>query len=508
MRSKEINEMRRSGGPFAEEEAGTAGSVVREGVNDPDEVVDAVTYVKSPEVLNTLCNLIGEKAYLKATSRYFKRYEGSNANTDEFLECFDDVKTFADGTDIPEGGIKSVMRPWLFKPGFPTVTVESKWQEGKLKLKARSTGDFTLPVKWTAVKDSRDIKSGMFVLSGSDKEIEVECCERPQFISWNRGAAFYGVLLPFDADKETLKLQSRNDPDGLNRIEAMRGLYDIALDGDESAWLEVFTKVFYDESLPLNVKASLICFPTEPIDRKKRGNVEGNAKRRRVLCRIAAESIGEEAITKKLEEYSKFQGILPEMILTRMLKDSLMEMLSEIDSKNVWLTMENYLESSENITDRLSSLKAIMRSKNPNRKTILETHSQDLRKSLNGYTGYLGIVASSPHEDVFEDIKKEELREGWSISHPGLSRALYTAAAANAEMIYTPAGLQWLEETIVKYAKVSEYNAIRLLTALEGYRTFEESLSLKCRELLERVSRELDFKKYAFIGGKLQSLLK
>jgi hypothetical protein len=75
-------------------------------------------------------------------------------------------------------------------------------------------------------------------------------------------------------------------------------------------------------------------------------------------------------------------------------------------------------------------------------------------------------------------------------------------------MIYTPAGLQWLEETIVKYAKVSEYNAIRLLTALEGYRTFEESLSLKCRELLERVSRELDFKKYAFIGGKLQSLLK
>jgi hypothetical protein len=130
-----------------------------------------------------------------------------------------------------------------------------------------------------------------------------------------------------------------------------------------------------------------------------------------------------------------------------------------------------------------------------------------LRSSLNGYTGYLSIVASSPHEDVFDEIAKEESREGWSISHPGLSRALYCAAAANAEMIYTPSGLAWLERTIVKYAKVSEYNALRLLTAIEGYRNFETDLSLKCKSLLKRVAEELPYDKYAFIGGKLKSLL-
>jgi hypothetical protein len=159
------------------------------------------------------------------------------------------------------------------------------------------------------------------------------------------------------------------------------------------------------------------------------------------------------------------------------------------------------------MTDRISALTAIMRSCNPNRKAILEVNGNNLRASLNGYTSYLGIVASSPHKDVFEDIAKEESREGWSISHPGLSRALYCAAAGNAEMIYTSEGLHWLEKTIVKYAKVSEYNALRLLTAVEGYRNFHPELSAKCKSLLEKVSQELPYEKYAFIGGKLKSLL-
>lgn len=507
MRSKEINEMRRAGGPFAEEEAGTAGSVVREGVNDPDEVVDAVTYVKSPEVLNTLSNLIGEEVYRKATDIYFKRYEGSNANTDQFLECFSWVKNFADGTPLPEGGVKELMNPWLFKRGFPSVNAQWSWDNGILKLKAESSGCFTVPVKWSAVSDGKDVMSGMFVLSEGVKEIEVDCAVRPDYISWNRGAAFYGVLSPNGMSAETLSLQIKSDPDGLNRIEAMRALYDLALAGDEKPWLDVFCDIFKDDKLPLNIKAALICFPSEPVDRKLRGAVDRNARRVRELCRAASKRIGIDAVAEELEKCFRFRGELPEMILVRSIKKSLMEILSEIDLQEAWLLMEQELERSDNMTDRISALTAIMRSCNPNRKAILEANGDSLRSSLNGYTSYLGIVASSPHKDVFEDIAKEEAREGWSISHPGLSRALYCAAAGNAEMIYTSEGLHWLEKTIVKYAKVSEYNALRLLTAVEGYRNFNLELSAKCKSLLEKVSQELPYEKYAFIGGKLKSLL-
>jgi hypothetical protein len=42
---------------------------------------------------------------------------------------------------------------------------------------------------------------------------------------------------------------------------------------------------------------------------------------------------------------------------------------------------------------------------------------------------------------------------------------------------------------------------------VEGYRNFNPELSAKCKSLLEKVSQELPYEKYAFIGGKLKSLL-
>ncbi|MEI7899857.1 MAG: M1 family metallopeptidase [bacterium] len=55
MRLREADAMRAPGtGPLAVEDTGKFGQIVREGVNDPDELVDGVTYVKAPEVLNML----------------------------------------------------------------------------------------------------------------------------------------------------------------------------------------------------------------------------------------------------------------------------------------------------------------------------------------------------------------------------------------------------------------------------------------------------------------------
>ena len=112
MRRDEIESLRGTGGAFAEEEAGMAGAVVREGVNDPDEVVDAITYDKAPEVLNTLRALIGADAYQAAWREYFRRFSGGNANTDDFLSVFSEVS----GRDV-----RALIGPYLFSVGFPTV---------------------------------------------------------------------------------------------------------------------------------------------------------------------------------------------------------------------------------------------------------------------------------------------------------------------------------------------------------------------------------------------------
>ena len=531
MRRGEIASLRGTGGAFAEEEAGMAGAVVREGVNDPDEVVDAITYDKAPEVLNTLRALIGAEAYDAAWREYFRRFAGGNANTDDFLRVFSEVS----GRDV-----RALIGPYLFSVGFPTVHAAWDWKDGRMTVSftqdmggSRSCATenpkgshlsrppFTIPVTWTAVKDGKDLCGGVFTLEPSDAsmartEFSAPFPVKPDFISWNRGGAFYGMLVP-SATEEQLACQARTDPDGGNRVEALGLLRD---KNCVETWLAIYQEIFADHSLDLGLKSELLAIPADSIDRHRRARVRENVQEMRALRRAAAQAIGVEKLCGALGEHAlplgeaasrRFTGttgVSPVAALKRRAYEKcILDLLAAANVPEAWAAIRAYLSRATNITARLNALRALVASDDPERKQILEKAGVDLRKSLNGYISYLGLVAGDPHADVFDAIAREEKREGWSITHPGLSRALYCSFAANGDQLWTPRGLAWLEEMLVTYAEVSEYNAIRLLAPVAMWRRFEPGLCAEVKGLLERVAAKLPRDHYAFIGGKLAGLL-
>ena len=201
-------------------------------------------------------------------------------------------------------------------------------------------------------------------------------------------------------------------------------------------------------------------------------------------------------------------GVSPVAALKRRAYEScILDLLAAANVPEAWAAIRAYLARATNITARLTALRALVASDDPERNDTLEKAGVELRKSLNGYISYLGLVAGDPHADVFDAVAREEKREGWSITHPGLSRALYCGLAANGDQLWTPRGLAWLEATLVTYAEVSEYNAIRLLAPVAVWRRFEPGLRAEVKGLLERVAAKLPRDRYAFIGGKLAGLL-
>ena len=498
MRRDEIASLRGTGGAFAEEEAGMAGAVVREGVNDPDEVVDAITYDKAPEVLNTLRALIGEEAYLAAWKEYFRRFSGGNANTDDFLRVFSEVS----GRDV-----RALIGPYLFSVGFPTVHAAWEWKDGRMTVRLSHDCAFTVPITWTAVKDGADICSGVFTLEPTDAptaytEFTAPFPVKPDFISWNRGGAFYGMLSP-SATEEQLACQARTDPDGGNRVEAMGLLRD---KNCVETWLAVYQEIFADQSLDYGLKSALLAIPADSIDRYRRARVRENVQEMRTLRRAAALKIGVENLSAALATGTTDASPV-DALKRRAYENCILQLLAAANVPEAWEAIRTYLSRSTSITARLNALRALVSTDDPGRKELLEKEGVELRKSLNGYLSYLGLVAGDPHADVFDAIAREERREGWSITHPGLSRALYCGFAANGDQLWTPRGLAWLEETLVKYADVSEYNAIRLLSPVAVWRRFEPNLRAEVKALLERVAAKLPRDRYAFIGGKLAGLL-
>ena len=515
MRRGEIASLRGTGGAFAEEEAGMAGAVVREGVNDPDEVVDAITYDKAPEVLNTLRALIGAEAYDAAWREYFRRFAGGNANTDDFLAVFSEVS----GRDV-----RALIGPYLFSVGFPTVHAAWDWKDGRMTVSlAQDRAEpgravaprppYTVPVTWTAVKDGKDLCGGVFTLDAADAEsarteFSAPFPVKPDFISWNRGGAFYGVLTPV-ATEEQLACQARTDPDGGNRVEALGLLRD---KNCVETWLTLYKEIFADQSLDLGLKSALLSIPADSIDRHRRARVRENVQEMRALRRAAAQKIGvaelASAVAASCDPPTGTTGVSPVAALKRRAYESrLLDLLSAANVPEAWSAIRSYLARATNITARLNALRALVASDDPERKDTLEKAGVELRKSLNGYISYLGLVAGDPHADVFDAVVREEKREGWSITHPGLSRALYCGLAANGDQLWTPRGLAWLEATLVTYAEVSEYNAIRLLSPVAVWRRFEPGLRAEVKGLLERVAAKLPRDRYAFIGGKLAGLL-
>jgi len=502
-RRMEIDALRETGGAFAEEEGGAASAVVREGVNDPDEVVDAITYDKAPEVLNTLCNLIGADAYDAAWREYFRRFDGGNANTDDFLKVFGETT----GRDVA-----ALMRPWLFDAGHPTVTAKWSWTDGVLTVDLSRDKDYVIPVPFALVKDGRDVASGAFILDGPRQTFTTRC-PKPDFISWNRGCGFYGVLA-VEADEAQLAMQVRSDPDGGNRAEAMRMLRD---KGATDTWLALYEEMFAEavrctagDGGDLGTYAALLSIPADSLDRRRRAFVRENVREMRALRAAAARRIGVAKLADALVGRgfldAPYASLSSAAIVRRTYESCILNLFSAANVPEAWSAIRAYLDSAANITARLNALRALVSSDDPRRYDTLAAHGEVLRRSLNGYIGYLGVVASDPHETVFESLAAEEVREGWSITHPALSRALYCGFVANGDQLWTDKGLAWLEATLVKYAQVSEYNAIRLLAPLMNWKWFSEDLRTKVDGLLSRVSAALPFDRYSFIGGKLRAM--
>ena len=264
-------------GPLAIEDAGHAGRIVREGFNEPDELIDGVTYVKAAEVIRMLRLLLGKEKFKAGKVLYFKRYRFGNANTDQFFECFEEVS----GKRLHE-----FKKQWLYRIGYPKVSATTSWDPEKKTFRIdlaqeidNAKAPFVIPIQLALVDlHGRDIPgtSQVFELS----EPEAVCAfenlpAAPAFASINRDYSFYGTFENKSADVETLVMQAKIDPNLYCRVDAMRMLSDIErkkllLDRSseiDPLWLGLYGEILSDNSVSPALKAFFLRIDEQPMDR-------------------------------------------------------------------------------------------------------------------------------------------------------------------------------------------------------------------------------------------------
>ncbi|MFQ5328894.1 MAG: DUF3458 domain-containing protein [Thermodesulfobacteriota bacterium] len=491
-------------GPLAIEDGGHYGRIVRDGFNEPDELIDGVTYVKAAEVIRMLRLVIGPEAFQRGKSLYFDRYRGGNADTDQFFACFEEVSGIS---------LTQFKQEWLYRIGYPKVSATTEYNGATKEYRIRLSQEvkeggspFCLPLKVALVDgDGRDMEGTerLFTLSEGEGEIVFgNISEPPAVASMNRDYSFYGTFKHTNVDTGALVRQIRLDPNIYNRVDAMRHLTDtvrITLLNDPDApvceeWLSLYGEIVADSTLPEAIKAYLLRIDEQPVDRQySTWYRELVVARERLMLavngRYRDELVREfNVVEDNLSSHGDRAGMsIGEGIERRMLKNILLHLIAIDDTpESHRLTLDAW-QTAATATERVAALTALNRSSAPSRHTLLAEVYRDWHSHLSGYANYLRVVASGTGEDIFERIEAEESRPSFDITHPTWSRALYLGMATNTKMVWSDEGIEWVADSVIRLAPINGTTAGRLLNTFQHLRLLKPPLGEQVRTALERI---------------------
>ncbi len=487
-------------GPLAIEDGGHLGRIVREGFNDPDELIDGVTYVKAAEVIRMLRLVLGPEVFTAGKSLYFRRYRHGNANSDQFFACFEEVSGRS---------LQQFKDNWLHTIGYPNVTATPSYDPEshryRIQFQQRTPEGykpFHVPIELALVDHSgRDLQGTRQVFELQEERAELTLdgvLEAPAFASMNRDYSFYGTFHHGNATHEDLIMQSRVDPNPYNRVDAMRQLTDqlrvrllLAESTEvESQWLELYGSILADHSLPSALKAYFLRIDEQPLDRRFCTWYPELVAVREQLMRAVNQAYRGMLLEQflNLDTYQHSPSASPkDGIEDRLLKHVLLDAIVVDDSVDSHQLILDHLAAATTPQDRVAALLALNRSTSPQRRTILEDTYQVWHGHLTGYANYLRIVASGTQPDVFAMIATEKLRPSFDVNQPTWSRALFLPMAMNNKVVWTDTGISWLAATVKELAPINATTASRLLNAFQHVSKLRSPLKEKVTAALQEI---------------------
>lgn len=505
-------------GPMAIEDGGHAGRIVREGFNDPDELIDGVTYVKAAEVIRMLRLIVGPDAFRAGKQLYFSRFRNGNASTDQFFQCFEETSARS---------LTEFKKNWLYRIGYPAVTASVSYDAAEkqftIHFRQECRGlpsSFHIPVELALVgRDGADPAPARTVFEITEPEARcafTDIQEAPWFVSINRSASFYGSFRRQTVDRSELVAQAKRDPDPFNRVEAFRQLTDrerIALLHQPEAevgteWLDLYREFIADPDLPHGLHGYFLRIEEQPLDRsfctwypelvvaRERLMAAVNQRYRRELLERFR------ALPAAQATDSPGQGIE-----ARFLGSILLGLITVDDSPDSHALILEQIETAGTANDCFVALAALNRSCAPQRHEVLAEAYRNRRNHLSGYANYLKIIGGGTQPDVFQMIQAEKQRSGFDIRHPTLSRSLFVSLALNTKMIWTDPGIRWVGDIVMELAPVNSTIASRVLNTFQHVDKLKPVLQEPVTKVLETITQTVDKKVSPTIAGQARSYL-
>lgn len=487
-----------------------------DGFNDCNELITGVTYVKAPEFVKMIKDLMGKEKFVKGLDLYHTKYKHGNASRAQWIEAMEE----ASGLDF-----KKMAQQWLKQKGHPIVKVTSSYDAEKkectltLKQEGKQVWEFPFPVAYFD-QEGKIVEEKTHRVMQKEENIVFTNVPEAGFISLARGFSFFGKVKHHANEKELL-LQIRKDTDVVNRYMAFYELFDrekTKLLKDKDAvvnedLVDLYFKLLTNKELMEDVSSQFLAIFESVEDETYTHRYQDLYKMKNKLMKAIALKYEKELKEMYADYASKeFNGAYLERklkeIRNRQVKNTCLGLLYYLDTPEIHALIKKQFENPTAATDEISAFRMYLNSSASDKLKVLDTYEKKARESLVSWEAFLYVVGGNDSKDALEIIKRIEDSKDFRIEQSNDQRALYGSFAGNRKKsLQTEEGRQFLQEMMVKLTKVNEYTVGRMLTIFGHVDKMEEKYYVPVVSVLVNVLKELNVKDTPSVFNTLKRIL-
>ena len=479
----------------------------------------ATVYNKGAEVIRMVQTLLGSQTFRKAMDLYFSLYDGQAVTTEDFIQVMED----ASGIDLKQ------FKRWYDQAGTPSLEVNSEYDEKEktltltVKQKCPPTPDqpeklpFHLPLSMgfvgPACEDMPTQLEGESRAVMGTRVLEIKKLEtvfrfvnvehKPILSLLRHFSAPVRLNYPYTDEELLCLLQCDSDPFArweAEQLFAKQLIFKLVDNYSEEKPLKMddrfvksFQKIIQGSYKDPWYEATLLLLPSESYLMQfiKKMDIEVLFKVRQFVKKTLAMAL----VDDLKRSYRNHQLVGYEYhradVGKRALKNRCLSYLTETNDKLYYQLAYKQFKNSDNMTDVVGALSALINHDCKERNQALEEFYQQWKDQPLIVDKWLSLQASSTLPSTFDTVKKLTQHPAFNIKNPNNVYSLLAVFGANVVRFHDAngEGYRLIVDYVLKIDPVNPQVAARILQPLTRWQIMDEKHQALMKAELTRIIR-------------------
>jgi len=490
---------------FKEDSGPMAHPVRPESYQEINNFYTVTIYEKGAEVIRMIHAMLGVDGFRRGTDLYFEKFDGQAVTTEDFVQCMEQVN----GCDLRQ------FRLWYTQSGTPEVDAQQRFENGRLHLLFKQhcpatpgqvTKDaFQIPIVIALFSGDGEKKvEETLLINQEHQQFEFDGFENKPLVSMLRDFSA-PIKLKFQQSDDELAQLIKLDDNGFARWEAMQTLtLNLLLPAiasgelDETRYqklVQALRELLKSSSDDKAILAEMLKLPSlayiaelsKPIDPPAIDST------RAILFKRLSHDL-ELELLKVYQKNDVVEGfsLAAQSMAQRALKNTVLKYLIATEKPEYYTLAREQYNNASNMTDRLAAFTGLLHSEYPDRVELLGEFYQAWKSEPLVLDKWFAIQATSPSNDVLDQVIALTEHPAFSISNPNKVRSLLGALAGNMSGFHRDDGsaYEFLANRVIELDQINPQVAARLAGAFNGWKSFNEPYSALMRVALERIGTE------------------